>query len=150
MYETIVLLSCCLLTQNICKVSNKVVQIVPGQTFSKCFFCPGHITHWFNVISSGHMLHWSPFSWFLYLTDLGKARGFCTNTSVIHSLIHWFIYPLFKISLRRRQDQMVKNVGCSHKTNYIDTCSEILNPEGEKNYCSIQQGRPDCPWSNLL
>ena len=31
-------LSCCLFTQNICKISNKVVQIVPVQTFSKCVF----------------------------------------------------------------------------------------------------------------
>ena len=38
MYETIVLLSCPFFTQNICKISDKIVQIVHVQTFSKCFF----------------------------------------------------------------------------------------------------------------
>ena len=38
-----------------------------------------------------------------------------------------------KISLRRRHAQTVKNGASSHKTNYIDIFSEILNPEGHQN-----------------
>ena len=55
-----------------------------------------------------------------------------TPLSLINSLIKlWFV----KISLRRRHAQMVKNGSSSHKTNYIDIFSEILNLEGHLNCC---------------
>ena len=37
--------------------------------------------------------------------------------------------PLVNISLRRHQPQTVKNGASSHKSNYIDIVSEILNLE---------------------
>ena len=54
---------------------------------------------------------------------------------MINSLIHQLIIPLVEISLQRRQAQMVKNCASSHKTNYIDIVTEILNPEGHQNCC---------------
>ena len=48
-------------------------------------------------------------------------------------LIHSLSEPLVKISLRRRHARTVKNGDSSHKTNYIEVFSEILNPEGHKN-----------------
>ena len=71
----------------------------------------------------------------LLLADLGEARGCSTKTFVINWLICWLSDPLVKISLRRRHTQTVKNGASSHKTNYIDIFSEILNPEGLKNRC---------------
>ena len=69
------------------------------------------------------------------LADPGKARGCLTNTFVIHWLSHWLSHPLVKIYLRRRHNQMVKNGASSHKTNYIEIFSEILNLEGHLNRC---------------
>ena len=40
-----------------------------------------------------------------------------------------------KITLWRRHVQTVKNGASSHKTNYIDTLSEILNLEGHQIGC---------------
>ena len=40
-----------------------------------------------------------------------------------------------KISLRRRHAQTVKIGASSHKTNYVDIFSEILNLEGHLNRC---------------
>ena len=44
-------------------------------------------------------------------------------------------HPLLKISLRRRHGKTVKNGAASHKTNYIDIFSEILNIQGHLNRC---------------
>ena len=66
----------------------------------------------------------------MLFADLGKASGCSQNTSMIHSLIHWFIDPVVKVSLQRRQAQMVLIDAFSHKTNYIDIFWEILNPYG--------------------
>ena len=49
--------------------------------------------------------------------------------------------PLVKISLRHRHAQIVKNGATSHKTNYTDMCSEILNLEGHLNAVLVQQLR---------
>ena len=38
-----------------------------------------------------------------------------------------------KISLRRRHAQTVKNGASSHKTNYVEILSDILNPEWHQN-----------------
>ena len=40
-----------------------------------------------------------------------------------------------KISSQRRHGQTAKNGASSHKTNYIDIFSEILNLEGHQNCC---------------
>ena len=40
-----------------------------------------------------------------------------------------------KISVWRRHAQTVKNGAFSHKINYINIFTEILNPEGHQNCC---------------
>ena len=62
----------------------------------------------------------------MFLADPGEVRGCSTNTFVINS----FSDPLVKISLRCRHAQTVQNGASSHKTNYIDIFSEILNLKG--------------------
>ena len=47
----------------------------------------------------------------LLLADLGKARGCCTNTVVIYSLIDSFADPFPPTALRRRQAKTVRYVG---------------------------------------
>ena len=64
-----------------------------------------------------------------------QARGCSTNTFIINSLTDSLTDPLVKISLRRRQAQTVKNGVSSHKINYIDIFSEILNLEGHLYGC---------------
>ena len=65
-----------------------------------------------------------------YLADPGKARGCSTNTSVIHSLSNGLWKYLYGAVTPKR----LKKGASSHKTNYIDIFSEILNPEGHQNH----------------
>ena len=59
------------------------------------------------------------------------ARGCSRNTFVIKSLSD----PLVKKSLQRQPAQTVRNGAFSHKINYIDIYSEILNLDGHPNRC---------------
>ena len=68
-----------------------------------------------------------------FLEDSGKARSCSTNTFVINSLIKSVSQPLVKISVQRRHAQTVQNGASSHKTNYINIFSDILNLEGHQN-----------------
>ena len=71
-----------------------------------------------------------------FLADPGKARAALqTHLSLINSLTDWLSHHFVKISLRRRHAQTVKNDASSHKTNYIDILSKILNLEGHQNCC---------------
>ena len=65
--------------------------------------------------------------YFLFLADLGEARGCSTNISVINSLIQ---SSFVKISLRRRHALMVEDGAFSHKIDYVTIFKEILNLEG--------------------
>ena len=64
----------------------------------------------------------------------GRSQGLLYK-QLCYWLIHWFSDPLVKISLQRRQAHLVKNGASSHKTNYFDMSSEILDPEGYQNCC---------------
>ena len=66
--------------------------------------------------------------------DPGEARAALQPPS---SLTDWFIHPLVKISLQRRQTQTVSKSAFSHKTNYIDIFSVILNLEGHQTCCIV-------------
>ena len=67
----------------------------------------------------------------LFLADPAKpGAALQTPPSLTDSVIQsWFV----KISLRCRHAQTVKNGASSHKANYIDIFSDILNPEGHQN-----------------
>ena len=62
----------------------------------------------------------------------GQSQGLLYK-HFFDSLINSFIHPLVKISLQRRHAQTVKNGASSHKTNYIDILTEILNLEAHLN-----------------
>ena len=70
-----------------------------------------------------------------FLADPGKARGGWLYKHLASLVIHSFIHPLVKISLRRRHPKTVNNGAFSHETNYINIFSEILNLEGHLNRC---------------
>ena len=53
------------------------------------------------------------------LADPGKARGWSTNTSVIHSFISWISEPFIKISLQQSQAQTGKKGAFSNKLSFI-------------------------------
>ena len=58
-----------------------------------------------------------------------------TPLSFINSLTDSFCHPLVKTSLQRHHAKTVKKGASSHKTNYIEHISEILNLEGHLNCC---------------